>query len=69
MTYSLDRRDYVRLEVLEATGRVLSVAADGFMDAGRYSAAFDAAALPPGVYFARLRTGGKQLLRAMTRIR
>jgi hypothetical protein len=44
----------VKLEVLDASGRVVARPVDAFKPAGRFSAALEASGLAPGVYLARL---------------
>jgi hypothetical protein len=61
LEYALPREAAVRLEVLDAQGRVVARLADGVAAAGRYAAAWDAGAgarIAPGLYFARFQAGG-----------
>lgn len=69
LTYDLPRGERVTIELLDATGRVLFVAVDGYHEAGRHSLRFDASTLPSGMYFARLRSGTDVILRAMMHLR
>ena len=62
-------RTYIVLEILDATGNVVQTAAEGFYEAGTHSASFDGEDLPSGIYFARLRSNGRSLIRAMMLLR
>jgi hypothetical protein len=63
--YSLPERAAITLTVHDMLGRVVSVLADGMMDAGSHSVQFDARGLPPGMYMARLLSGGVTATRSM----
>ncbi|MEL6612168.1 MAG: T9SS type A sorting domain-containing protein, partial [Bacteroidota bacterium] len=52
--YALPQATAVRLTVYDVTGRAVAELVDGTMEAGYHSAAFDASALPSGIYLARL---------------
>lgn len=61
---SLPAPGQVRLLVVDVTGRLVSVAQDGHMEAGRHSLSWsgrsqDGQALAKGVYYARLEVDGK----------
>ena len=56
--YSLPEAGDVRVEALDVLGRRVALLADGPQAAGAHVAAFDASALPAGVYVLRLTAGG-----------
>jgi len=67
LRFELPVASNVTLDVYDISGRLVSVLASGWMEAGRHTAVFDGAQLPSGVYVYRLRTGnsaasGKMLL-------
>ena len=47
----------VRLSVFDLLGREIAVLVDGVKNAGSHTVTWDAAGLPTGVYFYRLRAG------------
>jgi hypothetical protein len=56
----------VHLVVTDALGRVVRNLVDaGIREAGTHSLRFDAAGLPPGVYFTRLTAGGSVHMQKM----
>jgi hypothetical protein len=55
--YDVAEPGLVRLTVYDLFGREVAVLADGVVEAGRYTAVFDAASLPTGVYLVRMTTG------------
>jgi hypothetical protein len=55
--YDLPASSYVRLAVFDMLGREVIRLQDGDQHAGSYTATFDAASLPSGVYFCRLTAG------------
>ncbi|MEO0858322.1 MAG: T9SS type A sorting domain-containing protein, partial [Bacteroidota bacterium] len=57
--YALPQATAVRLTVYDVTGRAVAELVDGTMEAGYHSAAFDASALPSGIYLARLDAEGR----------
>ena len=57
ISYSLERTTAVRLEVYDATGRLVDVLVDGVRAAGAYSVVWQPTERPSGVYFARLLAG------------
>lgn len=59
----------VRVAVYDARGREVAVVLSGARAAGRHAVAFDAAALPGGVYFARAEAGGAVVTRPITIVR
>jgi hypothetical protein len=52
--FSLPRTEHATLIVYDSMGRQVKVLADGVVGAGEHSVMFEGAALPSGVYFARL---------------
>lgn len=56
----------VRLEVLDVLGRSVAVLADGARSPGPHEARWDATAAANGVYVARLRQGGHEVVRQVT---
>jgi hypothetical protein len=54
--YTVSQAGNVCLSVHDVSGRLVATLASGHLAAGRYSAAWDASALSPGVYFATLVT-------------
>lgn len=69
VAYTLDRERAVRVEVLDVTGRIVGVLADGRQPTGRHETVLDARTLPPGVYLIRLVTEGETLTRRLTLLR
>ncbi len=59
VTFTLPEAGTVRLAVYDVLGRTVAVLADGTLPAGPQSVAFDASALPPGPYLARLTAGAQ----------
>jgi hypothetical protein len=63
LTFSLPTAGRVRLEVLDVGGRVVTTLVECPVDAGRHSVRWTAA-VPPGIYFARLESpSGRQAAR------
>ncbi len=58
INYELSISGYVALKVHDVLGNVIAVLVDGFMEAGIYSAVFDAGNHPAGAYFIRLSRNG-----------
>ena len=58
ISYSLNRRDKVRLSVYNLVGHEVAVLADGERSAGEHEILFDASRLASGVFFYRLQTSG-----------
>ena len=48
---------HLRLELLDASGRLVRTLVDRHLDAGTYNVRLDAADLPSGVYHYRVRSG------------
>lgn len=59
LEYSLAATGAARLSVHDLAGREVALLADGLQEAGAHQVVFDAAALPSGVYFARLEANGR----------
>jgi hypothetical protein len=65
LSYALPRPGRVVLEVFDLSGRSVARPVDGFKPAGRYSAALQAKGLAPGIYVARLSSGGSCVTRKL----
>ncbi len=63
---TLDAAQSVRLSVVDVLGREVAVAADGARGAGTFTERVDTAALPSGVYVARLTADGRIVARRFT---
>lgn len=63
--YSLAKQGEVRLEIFNTLGQVVSTPVHAVQTAGTYSIHFNAANLPSGIYFYRLRTGLYEHIRKM----
>lgn len=61
--------DPVSLRVYDTLGREVAVLVDGATGAGRFSVTFDASALPAGVYYYRMRSGGYEEVRRMNLVK
>jgi len=57
LRFTLDRPGPASLEILDAEGRCVTTLAHGWHAAGRHEVPWRPAAMPGGLYFARLRTG------------
>ena len=55
----------MRLSLYDVQGREVAVLANGMRASGRYTAALDATALEPGLYFLRLQSPGASLSRRL----
>jgi hypothetical protein len=70
LTYTLGAATAVRLEVVDALGRLVATIADGMRPAGRHSVRWDgrthAGAAAPGVYLVRLEAAGSVVTRRLT---
>jgi hypothetical protein len=66
VAFRLPEAGPVRLAVYDALGREVAVVAEGWRAAGAHEAALDAAALPAGVYLARLTAGARTATRRLT---
>ncbi|PLX29033.1 MAG: hypothetical protein C0600_09075, partial [Ignavibacteria bacterium] len=69
LTFSLERAQDVRLQVVDAAGRIVSTLAQGRHDAGTHTATFDAGNLAAGTYLAVLRSGARTVSRKMVIVR
>jgi photosystem II stability/assembly factor-like uncharacterized protein len=67
--FTLPEAGAVRLTVYDAIGREVARLVDEAREAGTHAVAFDASALPAGVYVARLETAGQALTQRVTVIR
>ena len=63
--FSLPVQSNVRLSVVNMLGQEVAVLADGNFSAGVYTASFDAAAMPSGLYFYRMDAGDFTSVRKM----
>ena len=63
--YTIPVRSNVRIEVLDAQGRLVSTLLDDVREPGRYTAEFSGNGLPSGVYFYRMYTDGLTLTKKM----
>ena len=57
ITFSLPKKDNVKLFVYDILGRELKKLADGIYEAGEHKIEFNASNLPSGVYFYRMEAG------------
>ena len=57
ITYSLPGEGDARLEVLNATGQLIDVLANGFHHAGAYTVSWQNNDCPTGIYLYRLKSG------------
>jgi hypothetical protein len=62
IVFSLPKEGFAKLVVYNAVGQEMAVLANGNYGAGTYRVAFDAAGLPSGTYFYRVRAGAGDLL-------
>jgi len=65
ISFSLPRSEHATLRIFDVMGRRVSTLADGVLSAGDHRVSFDGAALPSGVYFARLQAGESVQTRKM----
>ncbi|HEX9950306.1 MAG TPA: T9SS type A sorting domain-containing protein [Rubricoccaceae bacterium] len=63
LAFELDAAQTVRLAVVDVLGREVAVFTDGMRAAGAHTATVDTAALPAGVYVARLTAGAQTVTR------
>jgi hypothetical protein len=59
----------VRMEVFDVLGRRVAVLVDGFKPAGAHETGFDAAQHASGLYFYRLKSGSRTMIRQMVVVR
>jgi hypothetical protein len=69
LRFTLPAASAVRLTVYDALGRAVAVLVDEAREAGQHAVAFEAAALPAGVYVARLEAGGQARSQRLTVLR
>jgi hypothetical protein len=69
LAFTLAEASDVRLAVYDALGREVAVLVDGPVEAGAHQAAFDASALPSGVYLYRLQAGAAAQTGRLTVVR
>ncbi|MFN8589129.1 MAG: hypothetical protein U0704_15160 [Candidatus Eisenbacteria bacterium] len=69
LRFALPAAGRATLALHDVAGRRVTTLADGAFAAGPHEVAADAAALAPGLYFARLRAGGLELTRRLVVIR
>lgn len=67
--FTLPAAGAASLRVYDLLGREVAVLVDAVLPAGPHRAAWDAAALPPGVYLARLHAGPAAVARTVTVVR
>jgi flagellar hook assembly protein FlgD len=72
--FFLEKAAETELSVLDASGRVVSVLAQGRLSAGRHEVAWDASdrsgrAVSSGVYLVRIRTAGRMEMKKMLLLR
>ena len=67
--YRLDRGAAVRMQVVDALGRVVLRPVDDFREAGAHTVSIDGAGLPSGTYLVRLESGGRLHARTMLIVR
>ncbi len=65
ISFSLPQTGQARLEIFDLRGRKVAVLADRPFQAGSHTQEWDAAGLPSGIYFYRLRFGGVSLCRKL----
>jgi hypothetical protein len=68
IVYALKACARVKLSVVDLTGRERAVLTDAFQGAGIHKVRFDAPNLASGVYFYRLETAGRVIVKKMTRL-
>ena len=69
ISFTLPAAQDVRLAVYDVLGREVAMLADGVRAAGEQAVAFDASALPSGVYLVRLEAGTVRLVERVTVVR
>ncbi len=69
LAYSLAERGRVTLAIFDLRGRRVATLADGIAEPGPGKVVWDARSQPAGVYFARLRVGGRSVSRPFTLVR
>ena len=69
IAYSLPQEAQVKLEVFDVSGRSVAVLVNEFQTVGHYTASFDAADLPSGLYLYRIEAGDFVKTRKMTLVK
>jgi photosystem II stability/assembly factor-like uncharacterized protein len=69
LQFTLPEAGSVRLTVYDALGRTVAVLVDEAREAGTHAVAFDASALPAGVYIVRFEAGVQALTQRLTLLR
>ncbi len=69
ISYGVPARARVTLEILDMLGRVIATIVNGVKDPGKYTAEWDASAMPSGAYFYRLTAGSFTQTRKMLLVR
>ncbi|MCK6602477.1 MAG: T9SS type A sorting domain-containing protein [Bacteroidetes bacterium] len=67
--YSIPSGNTIRLSVISVTGQEVAVIENGFKPAGTYSVVFSGSSLASGLYFCKLESGGKTVIRKLVLIR
>jgi hypothetical protein len=65
LSYQLERRESVSIEIYDSSGRALAEVAHGGQPAGRHSLLWNGERLPSGVYFVRLSAGESAAVRKL----
>jgi hypothetical protein len=63
LSYSIPSRAHVRLCLVDVRGREVAVLVDEICEAGQHTVRIGSERLTSGIYFARLQTMGKELIR------
>ncbi len=69
LRFSLPSAQRVRLEIFDALGRRVAIAADETFAAGPNRVAWTGGGLPSGLYFVRMEAAGRVLTRSVTFLR
>jgi expansin (peptidoglycan-binding protein) len=69
VSWQLPVVSHVKLQICDVLGREIAVLVEGEQSAGRYRVQWNAAGLPGGVYFARLRAGNLSSTRKLVLLR
>ncbi|MDX1913733.1 MAG: DUF4331 family protein [Saprospiraceae bacterium] len=59
--YTIEATTDVNISVFDRSGKLIEVLVNQRMDAGQYEARFESAALPAGLYFAKISTGAQSV--------
>lgn len=65
ITYLVPMRSQVRIDVLDAQGRLVATVLDDMRDAGVHTATFSGEGLPSGIYFYRMSSQGPTMTKKM----